>query len=120
MFMLYKELVLLYEKLFSSSKRLDKTYYLSKFLKNLNDNFDIIFLLFKGKIYPDWNDTKIGFAAKMALKSISLSSGISIEKIEQLWKKIGDLGIVAEEVISKKQQSTLFSQELTLKKVFNN
>lgn len=116
----YSSLVELYEQLFTTSKRLDKTYYISQFLKSLKDDADIIFLFLKGKIYPDWDETKIGFAAKMAVKAISLSSGIKQEQIEQWWKSLGDLGDVAEKAMSKKKQSTLFTQKLTVKKVYAN
>jgi DNA ligase 1 len=116
----YKSLVELYDLLFSTSKRLDKTYYISEFLSSIKSDPDIIFLLLQGRIYPVWDESKIGFAAKMAIKALSLSSGTSGEKITQLWKKMGDLGLVAEQVISKKKQSTLFSHDLTIKKVYSN
>lgn len=118
--MQYKNLVNLYEKLFSTTKRLEKTYHISQFLNSVKDDSDMIFLLLRGRIYPDWDDSKIGFAARMAIKALSLSSGTNTEKIEQLWKITGDLGIVAEKVIEKKQQSTLFTHDLAISKVFNN
>ncbi len=116
----YSSLVELYEKLFSTSKRLDKTYHISQFLKSASSDFDIIFLLLRGRVYPDWNDTKINFAAKMALKAISLSSGIRQDHIEDWWKTMGDLGDVAQRAMSQKKQSTLFTQKLTIKKVYAN
>jgi DNA ligase-1 len=82
----YSELVELYEKVLSASKRLDKTYYISEFLK-LADDLDIIFLMIKGRIFPEWDETKIGFAAKMAIKAIASSSGISQDNITKLWKQ---------------------------------
>jgi len=48
------------------------------------------------------------------------SSGVSKEEIIKKWRKIGDLGKVAEEVISTKKQGTLFSNKLTTKKVLEN
>jgi DNA ligase 1 len=120
LYMEYSEIVELYEKLTSSTKRLDKTYYISEFLKLANHDLDIIFLLLRGHVYPDWDETKIGFAAKMAIKAIVLSSGLKHEQIMILWKKLGDLGDVAEFAISKKKQSTLFTHKLTLAKVFSN
>jgi len=116
----YSTLVELYEKLFSTSKRLEKSYHISKFLKSIESDKDIIFLLLKGRIYPDWDETKIGFAAKMAIKAITLSSGIKQEQIEHWWKTLGDLGNVAEEAMSKKKQSTLFTQKLTVRKIHTN
>lgn len=116
----YSKLTELYEKIFSSTKRLDKTYYISEFLKNNKEIPNYIFLLLKGKVFPDWDDTKINFAAKMAIKAMSLASGFEIKKIEKLWKEKGDLGEVAEVVIGNKKQSTLFSETLSIEKVYNN
>jgi DNA ligase-1 len=116
----YETLVELYDKLFSTTKRLDKTRAIAQFLKDLKDDGDMIFLLLRGRIYPDWDDTKIGFAVRMAIKAIAVSSGIPEDKVEQEWKKLGDLGDVSEKLISKKKQSTLFTTKLTVKKVFSN
>src|SRR3989338_3007319 len=54
------------------------------------------------------------------LKSLSVATGISIEKIENEWKKHGDLGLVAEVLVKTKKQATLHSAKLTVKKVFDN
>ena len=44
----------------------------------------------------------------------------SIKKIEKEWKETGDLGKVAENLVAKKKQATLFSRELSIEKVYNN
>ncbi|MFT4304144.1 MAG: ATP-dependent DNA ligase [Candidatus Woesearchaeota archaeon] len=118
----YIKLVDLYEQLFSTSKRIKKTYHISNFLKNNKNSkaLGIIFLLLRGRIFPDWDDTNIGFAARMAVKSISISSGIKESQIEQWWKKLGDLGLVAEKAISMKKQSTLYTNSLSVIDVYNN
>ena len=43
-----------------------------------------------------------------------------VSKTHAEWKKTGDLGNVAENLISKKKQQTLASLDLTVKKVFSN
>jgi DNA ligase-1 len=116
----YIPIVDLYEKLFSTSKRLEKTYYISEFLKTVKQDYEIIFLLLRGRVFPDWDDSKIGFAARNALKAIALSSGINQSELEQQWKELGDLGDVAEKAIKKKKQSTLFTEKLTISKVYGN
>jgi DNA ligase-1 len=82
--MKYQTLADLYEKLFATSKRLEKTYLISQFLKSIKSDYNILFLLLRGRIYPDWDETKIGFAARMALKALSASTGTPIKKIEYL------------------------------------
>ncbi|HLD42126.1 MAG TPA: ATP-dependent DNA ligase, partial [archaeon] len=74
----------------------------------------------QGKLFPSWDERKIGVASRLILKAINTSTGITLEKIEDEWRKTGDLGIVAENLINKKKQITLFSQQLSVQKVFNN
>ena len=56
----------------------------------------------------------------MILKAVSLSTGSNHEHVEKLWAEKGDLGLVAESLIHRKKQTTLFSKKLTVKKVYDN
>ncbi len=119
--MKYAELVGLYEKLGGTTKRLEKTYFVSEFLKKVDiDDLQQIILLLQGRIYPAWDEREIGVASQMMAKAISAATGHSKEAINREWKRTGDLGDVAESLTKKKRQSTLFSGELTVKKVFEN
>ncbi|MFH1248654.1 MAG: ATP-dependent DNA ligase [archaeon] len=119
--MFYEDLVKIYEKLEGNSKRLEKTYILSELFKNVkNEEIVEIVCLSRGRVFPDYDEREIGISSQLAIKAISSSSGISAEEIEKKWKNLGDLGKVAENFISKKRQSTLFSNKLTTKKVFEN
>jgi len=117
----YSSLAELYERLESTSKRLEKTRLLSKFLKNCPEKeIDRVMLLVQGLVFSKTDNRKIGIASKLVIKALNVATGISVEEIEKSWKKTGDLGISAEELIKKKKQHTLFSEELTIEKVFNN
>ena len=119
--MLYIELVKIYEKLESTSKRLNKTYHIAELLsKTPVDELDKTVLLLQGKVFPSWDERTLGIAARSMLKMISLATGTSTAEIENEWKKTGDLGIVALNLIKSKKQATLFSKELTVSKVFEN
>jgi len=119
--MQYKELVDVYEKLKSCPRRLDKTYYIAELLKKCSDKeLDAVMLLIQGSIFPVWEEKKIGVAARLVLKAINVATGIEQEKIEKEWRKEADLGEAASNLVVKKKQSTLFSKELEVSKVFNN
>ena len=119
--MKYISLVEVYQKLDSTTKRLEKIYFISKLLKETPlEDLSRIILLLQGKIFPPWDERKIGVASRMVLKAINVSSGLSIKEIENEWKKTGDLGKTAENLIKRKRQVTLFSQDLSVSKVFNN
>jgi len=117
--MLYRVIVDLYEKLDSTSKRLEKIFYISELIKNTPyDELDKIMLMAQGKLFPEWEDKKIGVASKIVIKAISKATGISLAEIENEWKKQGDLGNVAESLVKKKKQHSLFPKDLELDFVF--
>jgi len=119
--MQYKTLVETYEKLEATSKRLEKTNIIAQLLKKTSlDDLQIVALLLQGKIFPGRDESKIGVASRLIIKSINVASGIDNKKIEDEWRKTGDLGKVAENLIGKKSQATLFSRDLSVKKVFEN
>jgi DNA ligase 1 len=119
--MKYSVLCDIYESLEQHPSRLDKTEILADFLKRIkNDkNKDIIYLL-QGKIFPDYDERELGISEQLVLKALSKATGISTGEVEKQWKKLGDLGLVAEQVIGKKKQSTLSSSELTTEKILQN
>ncbi|MDP2673060.1 MAG: ATP-dependent DNA ligase [Nanoarchaeota archaeon] len=118
--MLYQELAELYNRLESTTKRLEKTEILSKFLKKLSDEDKDVMYLLVGKIYPEYSEKEIGISNQTAIKAISKSTGVTDSKVLEMWKKIGDLGEVAKKLIQEKKQRTLTSHVLTVKKVIEN
>lgn len=119
--MKYSSLVDVYEELEATTKRLDKTHHLTKLLKSTHaEDIQKIVLLVQGRLYAAWDEREIGVASQMMIKAISLASGIETASVEREWKRTGDLGIVAQELIKKKKQATLHSTDLTVSKVFSN
>lgn len=118
--MRYSKLAELYEKLDSTTKRLEKIDILSKFLEDLTEKDKDVLYLLLGEIYPEYDERKIGISNQLAIQAISKSTGTEKEKVVKEWKKIGDLGKVAEELTKKKTQSTLASHVLTTEKVLEN
>jgi len=119
--MQYSQLTEVYEDLEKNPSRLKKTEILAKFLsklKNLKQS-EIIYLL-QGKVFPDYSEKEFGISEKLCIKALEKASGISNKEIVEKWKKIGDLGKVAEEIIKSKKQNTLFSHKLTTEKVLEN
>lgn len=117
----YQKLTDVYENIGKTSKRLEKTYIISEFLKIVPaSELDIIILLLQGKIFPDYDETKIGISTKLVLKAINKSTGADALTIEKEWKKTGDLGLVSQNLTTRKTQNTLFSKDLSVKKVYDN
>lgn len=120
--MLYAELCEVYEKLEKTSKRLEKTEILSHFLKSLEKEKDVrgIIYLLRGRIFPDYDEREIGISTQLAIKAVAKASGVSSEEVAKEWKRLGDLGNVAEEIIKTKRQHTLFREKLHVAKVLQN
>lgn len=108
-----------YEKIEATTKRLEMTDLLVGLLKNTpKDMIDKVVYLTQGRIYPDFVGLEIGIAEKLATKALSRASGIRENEIEEDIKKTGDIGITAQNVISRKKQVTFFQQTLTAQKVY--
>ncbi len=119
--MKYSELADVYEKLGSTTKRLEKTEHLAEFLRRVGaDETEEVALLLQGRVFPAWDEREIGVASQLMAKAISIASGSDAKAVEKEWKKTGDLGNVAENLIKGKRQHTLSSSELTVRKVFSN
>src|SRR3989344_7503648 len=118
--MRYKILTEVYEQLASTTKRLEKISILSKFLQTISEeDKDVLYLLI-GRIYPEYDERRIGISEQLVIKALSKATGTETGKIVQEWKELGDLGKVAKVLTEKKKQSTLASHILTTKKVLDN
>ncbi len=119
--MLYGKLVDLYLELEKTTKRLEKTYILAKFFLSCpKEDLEYVVYLVQGKVFAQWDERKLGMSSRLLLKAVSSSAGVSSNKVEDMWKREGDLGSVAEKLWAKKKQQTLFRTTLSLKKVVNN
>ncbi|MDP6642062.1 MAG: ATP-dependent DNA ligase [Candidatus Nanoarchaeia archaeon] len=117
----YLTLVEVFEKLEKTSKRLEKTFILSKLLKKTNkEDLEYIIYLVQGRIFPQWDRREMGLSSKLIIKVLNSVTGDSNDDIENIWSREGDLGKVAFILIQKNKQRTLHRQELTVKKVIEN
>src|SRR3989344_4793269 len=119
--MYYLELAEVYKRLENASQRLEKTYIISRLIKDKKgEELKYLIYLLEGRVFPKWDERKIGFSSRLIIKAINNATGIPNENVEKLWIEKGDLGIVAEILILKKKQTTLFTHKLTIEKVFHN
>ncbi len=118
--MLYSSLAELYQALESTTKRLEKTQILSSFLKKLEpQEFQAIYLL-QARVFPDYDERELGISTQLVIKALVKSSGLSSESIVKSWKKLGDLGLVAELARKNFKQHSLFHSRLSTEKVLDN
>ncbi len=119
--MKYSQLVTIYKKLETTTKRIEMTALISDFLKTVPENYiSIIVLFLQGKAFPAWSDKELGIANKLIIKAISDVSGASEKTLKNTIRETGDTGLAAEKLLKNKTQSSLFTQELTINKVHGN
>ena len=122
--MKYEKLVELYEVLDSTTKRLEKTSLIADFLSMVGEEdpniLSIITLFILGRIFPTWSEEELGLGSKLLMKAIALVVGVKSEEVEDQMRDIGDIGLAAQELFSRKVQSTLFRRDLTIEKLHQN
>ena len=117
--MLLSKLVDTFEKMEETKSRLLLTDHLVSLLKNTNSNIiDKVIYLIQGKLGPPYEGIELGLAEKMAVRALAQSSGKNVADIMTIYQKKGDLGDTAAEAMKTRNQNTLFSQEMTVERVF--
>jgi DNA ligase-1 len=109
-----------YEKIESTTKRLEMTDYLVDLLKQTPPNvIDKVAHLMVCELYPPYEGIELGIAEKLAIKAIAISTGKPEKTIQEDYKKTGDLGETAAKFLAQKTQATLAREPLTVEKVYN-
>ena len=106
-------------KMESTRKRLELTQFLVElFEKTPHKVISKIVYLIQGKLRPDFEGIELGVAEKLAIRSISKSSGIPIKRIEDEYRKGGDLGHAASVILEQKTQTTFLVEDITVERVY--
>ena len=107
-------------KMESTRKRLELTQLLVElFEKTPHQVIAKIVYLIQGKLRPDFEGIELGIAEKLAIRSISKSSGIPVKNIEEEYKKSGDLGHAASVILEQKAQTTFLVEKITIERVYD-
>jgi DNA ligase-1 len=116
----FDALVETYNKLESTTKRLEMTDILTDLFKiSEPDEIDKIIYMTQGKIHPDWKgEPEIGMAEKMVVETLIRVTGLKKARVTSLVQNLGDIGLAAEEAMSKKTQSGFFKRELSISDVY--
>ena len=109
----------LFEKMENTSKRIELTNILVELLKKTPKKIipNVVYLL-QGILRPNFEGVELGVAEKLAIRSISKSSGLPIKKIENDYKNCGNLGLTASNILKLKTQTTFTAEKITLERVY--
>ena len=115
----YSKIAEKYEELEGISGRNEMTRVLASLLKETpRDELPLLVYLTQGRLRPDYEGVELGLAEKLALRVVSSATGLSAERVYSAYIKHGDIGTAAAELLETRGQGTLFSEKLTLKRVY--
>ena len=108
-----------FKKMEDTTKRLELTQILVDLFKATPPEvISKIVYLIQGKLRPDYEGVELGVAEKLAIRAISKSSAIPIKKIEEEYRKGGDLGHAASIILEQKAQTTFVVEDITVERVY--
>lgn len=100
--MTFQKLSLFFEKLEKTASRLTLIDILSDLFKATSkEDIDKVIYLTQGRIAPFFASFEIGMAEKTVAESIAIAYGSTKEDVLKLYGKLGDMGLVVEQLISR-------------------
>jgi DNA ligase 1 len=116
----YSEVAGRYAQLEETSARNEITKVLASLLARApRDELAKLVYLTQGRLRPDYEGVELGLAEKMALRALSTATSLSPDRVYQAYIKAGDIGTTAEQLLGEKKQGTLYSEGLTLRRVYD-
>jgi len=92
---------------------------ISRVLPTLSDEELPVFIRFvMGRIFPDWSPEKLGIGPNLLYEGVAYVAGIRKDEVVAIINRTGDVGIAAEELLARKEQTSFFSEKLTLLDVY--
>ncbi|MGC9037843.1 MAG: ATP-dependent DNA ligase [Candidatus Micrarchaeia archaeon] len=117
--MLFEEVAKYYEKLEGISSRLGMIDILTEMLKKAKkEEMKPLIYMTQGMLAPPFEGVEIGIAEKLAEESIAIASGYSKEEVEKSFKKTGDLGITAEQLMAQSKLKRMTKEKFEVREVF--
>lgn len=119
--MLFSQLAECFEKLEGTTKRLEMFSILSDFFKKISKTeADKIVYFCEEQILPPFYGLEMGMAEKMIEKAIAKCSNKTAKEASVLYKKLGDLGLVAEKLLEKKRITLVKIKAPSINEVYDS
>jgi DNA ligase-1 len=117
----FMEFARICEQLEGISGRLEMIGIISRVLPDLPDDELPIFIRFvMGRIFPDWSPEKLGIGPNLLYEGVAYVAGIQRDDVVQVINRTGDVGRAVEELLAQKEQTSFFSEDLTLADVYRD
>lgn len=119
--MLFSEFSEICERLEKISGRLDTIEVIASHLPSLGDDELPVFVRFlMGRVFPDWSQEKIGIGPNLVFESVAYVAGTDKGRVISEINRQGDVGLAVEGILSKKEQTSFFTEDLDLSGVYSD
>jgi len=117
----YETLSNVYLEIESTNGLLDKIAIFANVLKEASpEEIRKVIALTRGKLHPDWKgEPEIGIAEKMTIQVVAAAASVPESEVEEGLREHGDIGLIAEELLSQSAQSTLVMRDVTVGLVYS-
>jgi len=106
------------EQLEGLSGRLEMRDLLASLLPGLDDVELPVFVRFvQGRVFPDWSAEKLGIGPNLLYEAVAYVAGRKKADVVRLVNETGDPGVAVERLLAHRQQSSFFSESMTLAEV---
>lgn len=117
--MLFREFSEICERLEAIPGRLEMIDLLAGVLPLLDDRDLPVFVRFiMGRIFPDWSPFKLGIGPNLLYEAVAYVAGMKKEAVVAAVSAEGDAGTAVEKLLSEKEQTSFFAEELTIGDVY--
>ena len=107
------------EKMESTAKRLELTGMAVELLKATPpDIVARVVYMIQGKLRPDFEGVELGVADRMAVRAIAKSSGAPAARVNEAYRRSGDLGLATASVLGQRSQTTFLAEDITVERVY--
>jgi DNA ligase-1 len=117
--MKFREFAEFCESIEKITSTLELTARISEFIRKIEDEQDLynVVLFIMGRIYPTWDERELGVGVGLLYEALENVSGKKKERIEDLVRELGDLGLVSARLVGERSMLTLEFEELTIKRL---
>ncbi|SEP07670.1 DNA ligase-1 [Halorientalis persicus] len=115
----YAEFATVCDRLAATDADLEQVQILADWLTKADaDMLPLVVGMVRGKVFEPWETAELGVSSSLTVEAIDTATGVGTDRIETVWSETGDLGDAAAWAVEHETQQSLFSEPLTLERVY--
>lgn len=115
----YAEFATVCDRLAATDADLEQVQILADWLTETGaDSLPLVVAMVRGTVFEPWETAELGVSSNLTVEAIDTATGVGAERIEDRWSETGDLGDAGAWAVEHETQQSLFSEPLTLERVY--